>query len=312
MNWSKDALLSKAKIYFEKANKEDRDSVFFGMYSALGMELLARAALAQISPTLLAEPGNPSNLLYALGLRDESCNPKSIIMNKVIGLCGELVPEFNSDLQKLATLMTERRNEELHTGGGGFAEYNIDNWIAGYYRACQVLGSFLGETLETLFGKDIAKEAEGIIVEDVEKVKKSVLDKISARKKTFEEDQKNNPKEIEKRIETAKSVVQSKTHAGYHRVTCPCCGNEAVVYGKESTNSHETIDGDEVRVVNDVMANSFQCDVCKLRLTSYAELKAANLPLHYTNTYYYDPTVFFGLDIVLMKEQGLMEEYSNE
>jgi hypothetical protein len=56
MNWSKDALLSKAKIYFEKANKEDRDSVFFGMYSALGMELLARAALAQISWLLQSVP----------------------------------------------------------------------------------------------------------------------------------------------------------------------------------------------------------------------------------------------------------------
>lgn len=312
MNWSEDALLSKAKIYFEKANTEDKDSMFFGMYSALGMELLARAAVAHISPALLADPSNYTNLLYALNLKDDDCNPKSIMTNKVIALCGVLVPEFNTDLQKVATLMTERRNEELHTGGGGFAEYNVDDWLADYYKVCQVLGSFLGETLETLFGKDVAKEAEEIIAEVAEKVMKAVRDKISARKKTYEEDKVNNPEEIEKLIISAKANMFAKTHAGFHKVACPCCGNDAVIFGKESDNSHETIEGDEVRVVKEVNANTFQCGVCKLHLSSYAELKAAGLPLHYTNTYYYDPTEFFGIDVDSMVAEGFIEEYSNE
>ncbi len=66
MNWSKDALLAKAKVFFGKACGEDMDSTYFGMYNALGLELLSRAALAKFSPALLADPSSTENLLYAL------------------------------------------------------------------------------------------------------------------------------------------------------------------------------------------------------------------------------------------------------
>lgn len=312
MNWSKDALLSKAKIYFEKAYNEERDSLFFGMYYALGLELLARASLANISPTLLADPASRANLLYALGLSDAGGRPKSIVTNRVVSLCGELIPDFNNDLQQITTLMTERRNEDLHSGGGGFAEYNIDNWIAGFYKACQVLGASLGETLESLFGRDAASEANGIIIQDTEKIKKAVLDKISARKKTYAEDLANRREEINELIESAKKSVIQKTHAGYHKVECPCCKNDAYIYGKEPIASHDSINDDVVVVRKDITASYFQCDVCKLRLTSYAELKCAGLPLHYTNTYQLDPTEYFDIDLDSFRESFVIEEYANE
>lgn len=66
-----------------------------------------------------------------------------------------------------------------------------------------------------------------------------------------------------------------------------------------------------VEVRKNVMASLFQCDVCSLKLTSYAELKVACLPLRYTNTYKYDPTDYFGFDIEPMRETGFIEEYSN-
>lgn len=311
MNWSKDALLSKAKIYFKKASSEERDSLFFGMYCALGLELLARAALAKISPALLADPSSTENLLYALSLKDVGGKQKSIMTNKVILLCGELIPDFNKDMQQVATLMTERRNEELHTGGGGFEEYDIDNWIAGFYQACQVLGASMGETLETLFGRETAKEANDIMIQDVENIKKTVLDRINARKKTYQEDLENRPDEIEKLKDVSEKEIREKTHRGYHKVECPCCGSNALIYGKEPMSGHEAIEGDEVVVRKEVTANSFQCNVCKLRLNSYAELKYAGVPLHYTNTYYYDPTDFFDIDIEALKGEDYAE-YSNE
>lgn len=313
MNWSKDSLFSKAKIYFAKAEGEERDSTFFGMYCALGLELLARAALANISPTLLADPNpNQISLLYALGLKDDTCKPKSIMTNRVIALCGELIPDFDTDMQKIATLMTERRNEELHTGGGGFAEYGIDNWIAGFYKVCQVLVTSIGESLDTLFGRETAKVAEEIINQDTEKLKKEVLDKINARRKTYEEDQKNNPEEVAELIERSNKIVAEKTYRGYHHVTCPCCGNDALIYGKENISSHDVIDEDEVVVKKDVTASQFQCEVCKLRLSSYAELKIANLPLHYTNTYHFNPIDYFDIDIESLREADYYEGYSNE
>ena len=90
MNWSKDALLSKAKLYFTKAFEEEKDSPFFGIFCALGLELLARAALANISPTLLADNANAQgNILYALGKKDASGSfkPKSLIVSSVLLIC---------------------------------------------------------------------------------------------------------------------------------------------------------------------------------------------------------------------------------
>ncbi len=208
--------------------------------------------------------------------------------------------------------MTELRNKELHIGGGGFTEYNPDNWLAGFYKACQVLGASMGETLESLFGWDIASEANQIIAEDTERIKKNVLDKICARRKTFEEDMENQPEEMGKLIESSKKLVLERTCKGFHKVVCPCCKNEAVIYGKESITSHDRIEDDIIEVRKDVTANLFFCDVCKLKLTTYAELKCADLPLHYTNTYQYDPTEYFDIDISALQEGSYLEENSNE
>ena len=211
MNWTKDALFSKAKLFIEKAAAEDKDSSYYGIFSALALELLARAALANIHPTLLADAdANQKNVLYALDRLDSSASPKSIMTKQVIALCGSLIPDFNSDLQKLALSMTERRNEELHSGGAAFQEYNQDLWIGSFYKACQVLTASMGESLASFLGKRRAEEAETLISENDTRVKKEVLDKISARRKIYEEDIAANKEMLDKQqddIDTLKHVM---------------------------------------------------------------------------------------------------------
>ena len=313
MNWTKDALFSKAKLFIEKAAAEDKDSSYYGIFSALALELLARAALANIHPTLLADAdANQKNVLYALDRLDSSASPKSIMTKQVIALCGSLIPDFNSDLQKLSLSMTERRNEELHSGGAAFQEYNQDLWIGSFYKACQVLTASMGESLASFLGNGRAEEAETLISENDTRVKKEVLDKISARKKIYEEDIAANKEMLDKLIVRSKFDLNFQVHHGYHEVGCPCCGNAAIIYGKESPGSHNEIQDDVVIVKKDVIPNSFSCNVCGLKLSSYAELQAANLPLHYTNTYTYDPIEYFGIDVDEIVSSGYLEEYSNE
>ncbi len=320
MNWSKDALFSKAKLFMGKAFEEDKDSPYFGIFSAMGLELLARAAVASVHPALLAEPdASQKNIMYALGLNDAASSPKSIATNRVLALCGDLFPSFNSDLEKMAKSMTERRNEELHSGGAAFQDYNQDHWIGGFYKACKVLVEAMGKSMDSLFGRARAEEAEALIAEGETAVKKSVMDMIRARKKTYEEDLMNDKERVAKIIEASDRNVTLLSHQGYHVVDCPCCGNKACIHGRESSNSHEQIQEDEVIVKKDVIPDSFYCHVCGLRLTSYAELQAAELPLHYTNTYNYDPVEFFSIDVdELIKSdayqdyRAYLEEYSNE
>ena len=68
MDWSSDSLYSKAKLYAQRANDEPVDSALFGLWMSLSLELLARAALAQIHPALLADPKEPDNIQYAFGI----------------------------------------------------------------------------------------------------------------------------------------------------------------------------------------------------------------------------------------------------
>src|SRR3954462_11050160 len=70
--WSTDALLTKSQMYFEEMLKHFRDEWQFALSSSLALELLARAALSRISPTLLADTKGPDNkgwdnTYYALG-----------------------------------------------------------------------------------------------------------------------------------------------------------------------------------------------------------------------------------------------------
>jgi len=65
--WSADTLLAKAQLYIEQMDSTVADEWKYGLWSALTLELLARAALANISPVLLADPQNWRNIMHALG-----------------------------------------------------------------------------------------------------------------------------------------------------------------------------------------------------------------------------------------------------
>ena len=170
----------------------------------------------------------------------------------------------------------------------------------------------MGESLVSFLGKERAVEAETLIQASDTRIRKEVQDKINARKKIYEEDMASDNRKLEELLKRSEYDIRAKTHLGYHKVNCPCCGNGATIHGKESSDSHDVIKDDVVIVKRDVIPDSFSCDVCGLRLSSYAELQAANLPLHYTNTYTYDPIEYFSIDVNEIIASGYLEEYSNE
>lgn len=301
MIWSKDALFSNAKQLISRAFNEERDSPFFGVFCSIGLELLARSALAAFSPALLADKGH-DNLLYALELKDSVNKPKSIPMNQVASLCCELIDEFNPDLQKFMNVMAECRNESLHSGGDGFSDYNVDKWLVWFYKTCNVLCKSLNKPLESLLGKDITDEAQKIISQNSVTIMNEVNNKIHLCKETYLRAFDDDKESVVASIEFAKSLIKLKTYSGAHSVVCPSCGNQAMITGKEPRMGHEAIEKNEVIVHKDVTAEKFECMVCGLTLNSYAELQCAGLPLHYSRVNRYDPTEYFDIDIDSIKD----------
>ena len=165
MSWEKEPLLAKARLYFERAFAQNREDPLFGLFCAIGLELLARAAIANVSPTLLAEPDHEQqNLLYALN-RGSVSKRRSIGAARVLKLCHRLFPEFTGEDITAAGALTGRRNDELHSGDAAFAEYSTQHWISGFYHCCNSLATILGENLDRVLGPEEASIATRVLRE---------------------------------------------------------------------------------------------------------------------------------------------------
>jgi hypothetical protein len=316
MSWERDPLYAKAKLFFECAFSQDRDDPVFGLWCSLGLELLARSALASISPTLLAEPDREHKyLLHALNHGLEHIPRKSITALQVFNLCSTLFPGFTKDDYTAGLALINRRNEELHSGAAAFDEYPSGQWLAGLYRVCNSLSAAMGESLTSLFGKEEASFAEKILTENRENVKHKVLSAIAAHKKAFDAKQLDEQAAVRKEAEKLGLVLSTQQH---HRVTCPASSCTATVQGRLFGKEHVTHEEDgDIVVRQAVSPTDFSCFACGLKLTTYAELETAGLGNHYTHKTTYSPEDYYGLidpdnlDSYLADMSGY-DEYDNE
>lgn len=293
MSWERDPLWAKARLFFERAFAESRDEPAFGLWCSLGLELLARAALASISPTLLAQPDNEHKyLLHALN-RGSECTPrKSISAGQVFTLCRTLFPSFSEDDLIAARALVNRRNEELHSGGAAFDEYGPNQWLVGFYRACLSLATAMGESLSSLFGEEEAEAATAILTGNQNDVRQRVNSTIGAHHKVFQD---KPEEERESAKMKANEVGEQLAVQRHHRAICPACACVATVQGTPFGEGHVTHGDGEIEVRQSVSPTSFYCSACGLRLEGYAELDAAKLGGYYTRRTKYSPEEYYGL-----------------
>ncbi|WP_420590210.1 hypothetical protein [Bacterioplanoides sp.] len=307
MSWDKDSLWAKSKLYFERSFEVDRTDDVFGLWCAMGLELLSRSTIANFSPMLLAEPDKDQrNLLTALGLGSSTAQRKSIPTNQVLRLCKELIPQFTDDELSIALALAGRRNEELHSGTAAFVEYKHQKWIGGFYKCCKVLAEAQGESLTSLLGEE-AQTAEKIIDELKDEVTSKVKSRIAAYAKVFGE---KEPDKQESLKQESEKQGLSLSHHKHHRVECPACKCVATVqgdtYGREQIENKE----DEIVVRQSVIPTKFSCDACGLKLNGYGELMAANVADHFTHRVHYTPEEFY--ELVDPNDRDAMDAYAEE
>lgn len=307
MSWKKNDLLVKSKLFFEKAFKEDKEEIFFGLYCAMGLELLARSAIANINTVLLAEPEkDQQNILYALDLISTGAK-KSIATNQVLNLCKTLINDFTDDNFKTSLAIINRRNEEVHTGTAAFAEYKTHQWIEAFYKNCKILSESMGESLETIFEEEIAKGADIFLKESDSKLISETKGLISAHNKVFNA---KNEEEKNKLIAEAAKRSEILSHQKHHKVSCPACESsgtvEGEVYGKDIVENKD----DEIIVRQSVLPTKFACSACELRLDSYEKLKSANIAEHFTHRIHYTPEDYY--DMIDINNSDAIDRYAEE
>jgi hypothetical protein len=262
---------------------QPRDEWKFALWSALALEHLARAALAHISPVLLADQKDWNNLYSALGNTPKVRKfvPKSIEISAVVARLREIVPGFDEHFEGIANLHSSRRNEELHSGGLPYDVLKNSTWLPGYYELCELLLMFMGESLATFLGQDEATVAADMIAAAKNQSAKSVLASVKAHMTVWE-----NKSPTDQTTLASQALTWAARHEG-HRVTCPACSSPALLSGSPTAPPTVAALGNEIVETQYFLPSRFECVACGLKISSLAELHAVDLsdPYKATTTY---------------------------
>ena len=286
--WSKEALLAKAQRYAQEMLSHSRDDWRFGLTSTFVLEFLARAALANTSPALLADPKSWGNLYFSLGHTPNTQKfiPKSIDISEVFSRLRDIVPIFTSELEGFCAKHVSLRNEELHAGTTPFDGLST-NWLAKFYETSAVLLESIGEQLVLLVGEKESKVAAKLISASKDESAKAVAKAISDHKTVWESKIAEEQKKL-----TRKASAWATRQAG-HRVICPACANEALVTGGPISGPIRKLDGDLIVEAQEYLPSKFECIACQLKIAGLSQLSACGLGATYKSTSTYDAAEYY-------------------
>lgn len=315
MSWGHAELWAKAKLYAEKLSFTPIDDPEFGLRCSFVLEILVRASLAKVSPTLLANTEkDQASILYALG-RESEKSKKSIDISTALDLCTKIFPGFTKEMYVWSMALVNQRNEELHSGSMAFVQYSPDKWLANFYRCCKVLCECMEYSLSELIGDDHESRAIKIMDGNRNDVKQKVITRIAQHKSVFE--RKPNSDRVKIHQEN-NNEADKLAYKGFHRVECPSCFGTALVQGDKYGKEMVSHDDDEIVIKIPMLPSKFECRSCELRMDGYIELECCGLGKPYTRTTRYSAAEYFGLihpdDLSEHVEEYInnMREYDNE
>lgn len=289
--WDPDALLTKAQRYAELMVAEEEGSFQQGLTAALSLELLARAALANVSPVFLVEGKDSWVQVYqALGYPSlEARAPQSVSTSAVLQRLATIYPAtFTKEVFGSCVRITADRNAELHSGETPFDGKPSTAWQPDYYEACRILLATMGMQLVEFVGDDEAKVADKLIEAKADKGAKAVAGDIDAHKRVWAA--KDGPA----RAREALAAAAWATKQSGHRANCPACDCTALTYGDPVATPQIKLEDNEIVETQDHLPTHFECVACGLKINGLSRLTAAGLGQRYKRTRTYDPAEYYG------------------
>jgi hypothetical protein len=291
--WSKESLFAKAQLYAEVMFENQDNNWQFGLWSAFVVEMLVRAAVANVSPVLLADSKDWNNLLHALDkpTKKQKFVAKSASITELIQRVEDLIDGFTREHSNFCASQVARRNSEVHSGNMPFENLGTSSWLPSFFTVSQILANEIGESLESLFGNEVAEQAKEEISALKDDTANTVKGTITAHKTVWRD---KTPEEQEQARQQADTV--SLRHYG-HRVNCPACGSTALLQGKAAGEAKKEVSDDGIIERQVMRPEKFQCVACGLRINGYSKLRAANLGDTYISTSHYDAIEYFEVDL---------------
>lgn len=292
-NWDAEALYAKAVRYAEKMTEADSDTWEHAFWSALSLELLARAALSNISPALLADTERAWSSLYSsLGFDpvEERFSPKSISISEVLKRLTAILPSFTKEHESFCVQHTGRRNSELHSGETAFDGVAASQWNAKLYSAFATLLASMDENLEDFLGSDQAAIASQLIVASADESAKAVKGDVQAHNRVW---LGKSDSDREGLLASAKTWA---TRQSGHQTLCPSCNSPALLKGEPVESPKRKLKDDEIIETQEYLPNQFECVACGLKIFGLSKLAAIGLSDRYKKTQVYDAAEYYRPD----------------
>jgi len=289
-SWDPEALYLKAERYVQHMSALDSDEWEYALWSSLSLEFLARAALANVSPALLAETDKSwSSLYHALGFipTEEKFAPKSIAISEVFRRLSAILPDFTKEHESFGIQHTGRRNAELHSGEPAFDGIKGSVWQPRFYQTCEILLASMGMTLQDFVGEDEAKVAKKLVAAAVDDSAKAVKGEVEAHKKVW------LAKGGKERTTLGAQAAVWATRQSGHRVDCPACTSQALVVGEPVSAPIQRLNNGEITETQEYLPNQFQCIACGLKIVGLSRLTVVGLGDRYKKTQVYDAAEYY-------------------
>ncbi|MFE0572253.1 hypothetical protein ACFW21_08835 [Streptomyces albogriseolus] len=281
----------KAKLFLNRAMDDDyRSFDEQALWAALALELLAKAALARVSPLLIAEPNEEgSNLLIASGLVKGEAKFTSVAAKTLMARCHRAFKPFD---QAEAMKIIKGRNEYLHSSGAGFMAIPPHSWWPRYWAQVAILVTALDRDIEELVGA-----REGEVTRHLERNAKNLEQRVEAlieRAKQRRQQwlDQSLPAKVAAEWKTAQYLSADMSFS--EAVTCPACDSTGLLEGEdvvaEEINYPEfggyDEDGDpyyvdDGSVDRTIGADYFTCAGCQLILNGFELIQQAGLPTEF-------------------------------
>jgi hypothetical protein len=286
-----DAIFGKAKVYINKAlaRKGAGDLEEYQLWASLALELLGKAALARIHPSLVVDPNHLESLLAASSI-NLSTDIKTITAHTLFERLRRIIPSFDEAVKSYCTSISLRRNAELHSGETPFRTMRLEAWEANYWHAGQIILDHMDTTLEEWLGAAQA-EAPKAIIEHAKAAKRLAVEVRIAKSKVAFGERKKSVRESLLRDAESRRAFHYKdlfTLLGdlEWECRCPSCEGKAflagVKIGEEVVDTFNDEDGAWEQVEKYYSAEQFHCPVCELFLDGSDEIDYAGLDADYS------------------------------
>lgn len=287
--WDPDALFVKAKLFLNHAmDDESRQFDEQALWASLALELLAKAALAKVSPVLIAVPTEEGNsLLVASGLVEGDVRFTSVQAKTLFARCARAFKPFS---EKDSKAIASARNDYLHAAAPNFTPIPPDAWWPRFWAQAHILVNACDRVLEDLVGSDRVALVEGHLTKNKQNIgdrREMLIERARQRLGLYQSGQMRATEAQQWAQRRAGDLSAELSYSG--STECPACGADGKLEGEDveaATHQVEQVDENyyDSWMELTVSAEYFSCDRCRLVLDSFELVDSAGLPATFEAT----------------------------